>query len=86
MNGSSDHAGNGTAYQGRFFWDVMPGRLEDTRQILTWIADNLSPKTHVNVMGQYHPAHNARQHPQIASSLSMLEYQLIRTITHQPPN
>ena len=54
---------------------VMPGRLEDTRQILTWIADNLSPKTHVNVMGQYHPAHNARQHPQLASSLSILEYQ-----------
>lgn len=33
---------------------VMPGGLEDTREILRWLAD-LDPRTYVNVMDQYHP-------------------------------
>ncbi len=53
---------------------VMPGNLEDTGQILQWIADHLSPRTSVNVMGQYHPAYRAGQHPQLYSSLSIKEY------------
>ena len=53
---------------------VMPGRIEETRQILTWIADHLSPETNVNVMGQYHPAYRARQFPALSASLSGKEY------------
>lgn len=35
---------------------VMPGGLEETRAILTWIADELGPDTYVNLMDQYGPA------------------------------
>lgn len=35
---------------------VMPGCLEETRAILTWIARELGPNTYVNLMDQYHPA------------------------------
>ncbi|MFQ5897323.1 MAG: radical SAM protein [Candidatus Methylomirabilia bacterium] len=35
---------------------VMPGMLEETRQIMAWLARELSPDTYVNVMGQYSPA------------------------------
>jgi putative pyruvate formate lyase activating enzyme len=35
---------------------VMPGLLEDSRKILTWLADSVSRDTYVNVMGQYAPA------------------------------
>lgn len=35
---------------------VMPGMLADTREILSWIAAEVSPQAYVNVMGQYHPA------------------------------
>ncbi len=35
---------------------VMPGLLEDTRQILHWIATSLSRDTYVNIMDQYFPA------------------------------
>ena len=34
---------------------VLPGLLEETRQILHWIATNLSRNTYVNVMAQYRP-------------------------------
>ena len=34
---------------------VLPGLLEETQQILHWIATNLSRNTYVNVMAQYRP-------------------------------
>ena len=38
---------------------VMPGMLEDTRQIMRYLA-GLSPDTYVNVMDQYYPAWKAK--------------------------
>jgi putative pyruvate formate lyase activating enzyme len=38
---------------------VMPGLLEDTREIMRWVAD-LSPDTYMNVMDQYYPAWKAK--------------------------
>jgi putative pyruvate formate lyase activating enzyme len=35
---------------------VMPGALEETRSLLTWIATELGPNTYVNLMDQYRPA------------------------------
>jgi putative pyruvate formate lyase activating enzyme len=45
---------------------VMPGLLDDTREIMQWIADNLSRDTYVNVMDQYYPAHKAETEPRFA--------------------
>jgi putative pyruvate formate lyase activating enzyme len=45
---------------------VMPGLLADTRQIMRWIAENLSPDTYVNVMDQYYPAYKAETEPRFA--------------------
>ena len=36
---------------------VMPGLAEETRSICSWIAENISTGTAVNVMFQYHPSH-----------------------------
>ncbi|MBI4546930.1 MAG: radical SAM protein [Ignavibacteriae bacterium] len=35
---------------------VMPGTLDDTREILRWIAEHLGTNCFVNVMEQYYPA------------------------------
>jgi putative pyruvate formate lyase activating enzyme len=35
---------------------VMPGLLDDTREILHWLAHALSRDTYVNLMDQYFPA------------------------------
>ncbi len=35
---------------------VMPGDIAGTREILRWVASELSPDTYVNVMSQYFPA------------------------------
>ncbi len=36
---------------------VLPGQVEDSRAIFRWLAGELSPDTYVNIMAQYHPAH-----------------------------
>jgi putative pyruvate formate lyase activating enzyme len=35
---------------------VMPDGLEETRQIMDFVASNVSPHTYVNIMDQYYPA------------------------------
>jgi putative pyruvate formate lyase activating enzyme len=45
---------------------LMPGLVDDTRDIMQWIAANLSRDTYVNVMDQYYPAHKAETEPRLA--------------------
>jgi putative pyruvate formate lyase activating enzyme len=45
---------------------VMPGMLDDTHEIMRWLATELSPDTFVNVMDQYRPAHRAEAEPRFA--------------------
>jgi putative pyruvate formate lyase activating enzyme len=42
---------------------VMPERGDDSRQVLEFLAREISPRTFVNVMGQYRPNHRAREVP-----------------------
>jgi len=46
---------------------VMPGLLDDTREIMRWLATALSRDTFVNVMDQYRPAHKAETEPRFAA-------------------
>jgi len=68
---------------------VMPDCLNETREIFRWLAEELSPDTYVNIMGQYHPeyevgqiAHDETQYPEINRRTSLAEmeraYQLAR--------
>jgi len=36
---------------------VMPGQTSEAAAIFQWLADELSPDTYVNIMGQYRPEH-----------------------------
>lgn len=53
---------------------VMPGRLDDTREIMRFIAEEISPDTYVNVMAQYRPAHLADEYPELKRPLTRSEY------------
>ena len=45
---------------------VMPGLLDDTREIMRWIGESLSRDTYVNAMDQYYPAHKAETESRFA--------------------
>jgi len=53
---------------------VMPDDLAGTRQVMRFIAKNISPNTYVNVMSQYRPAGNAGKVPGLDRPLSASEY------------
>jgi putative pyruvate formate lyase activating enzyme len=53
---------------------VMPGGLDETRQILRFLAQEVSLDTFVNVMPQYRPEGLASQYPAIARSLRGTEF------------
>ncbi len=36
---------------------VMPNQLDESAAIFEWLADEVSPDTYVNIMGQYRPEH-----------------------------
>jgi len=58
---------------------VMPGFIEETRQILTWIAQQLRPHTYVNLMDQYFPAGKVTDtdYTEINRRITSKEYQLV---------
>jgi putative pyruvate formate lyase activating enzyme len=53
---------------------VMPGRLEDTRQILAFLKTKVSPGTHVNLMSQYRPMGEAHRFFDLCRPLSVAEF------------
>ena len=55
---------------------VMPGCLDDTREILRWIATELGTNTYVNIMDQYHPAGmvSETRYPEIYRTVTEEEY------------
>lgn len=57
---------------------VLPGNLGRTDLALDWIADTLGPDTAISLMGQYYPAHRAREFPELARSVSPEEYEAVR--------
>ena len=40
---------------------VMPNNIAGSREVMAFLADEISPHTYVNVMGQYHPCGSASQ-------------------------
>jgi putative pyruvate formate lyase activating enzyme len=37
---------------------VMPGQTDEAAEIFRWLAEEISPQTYVNIMGQYRPEHH----------------------------
>ncbi len=53
---------------------VMPGRLEDTYQIMKFLAEEVSPEVRVNLMGHYHPVGDALKISEISRQISKEEW------------
>ncbi|MDW7672966.1 MAG: radical SAM protein [Bacillota bacterium] len=65
----------GIAYRGLLIRHLMmPGGLEDTKEILAFIAQKLSSECMVNLMDQYFPEHQAFEFEEIGTRLSPRDY------------
>lgn len=66
----------GIAYRGLIIRHLMmPEGIADTKKILEFIKQELSPDCVINLMDQYYPAHEAHKHKELSRSLTLQEYQ-----------
>ncbi len=53
---------------------VMPGAAADSRAVIDFIADEISPASYVNVMEQYRPSYKAYKYPELNRPLTDKEF------------
>lgn len=53
---------------------VMPQNIAGTDRFVRWVAEELSPDTYVNIMGQYRPEHKAFDYPELSRRITADEY------------
>ncbi len=63
---------------------VMPREAAGTRDIMRWVAQELSPDTYVNIMPQYFPAGRVTdtEYAEIARSIGAEEFRAARAMAH----
>jgi putative pyruvate formate lyase activating enzyme len=62
---------------------VLPNGLAGSESVLRFIADEISPRTYVNIMSQYRPCHRAPSIPALARRLMPEEYDEARNIARR---
>ncbi|MFY9141165.1 MAG: radical SAM protein [Thermacetogeniaceae bacterium] len=53
---------------------VMPGGLAGTASLMKFIAEEISPKSWINIMNQYYPTYLAHRYPEINRRITYKEY------------
>ena len=56
---------------------VLPNNLQNSKDVLKWINDNMDKNVYVSVMAQYFPTHKAKDYPEINRKLIKKEYEEI---------
>ena len=56
---------------------VLPGHVDNSIEVLRWIADELSPSVHISLMSQYHPTPHVANHPDLGRTLHPEEYEAV---------
>ena len=57
---------------------VLPNNLAGSFEIIDFLAEQISPKTTINVMDQYHPCYKAASHPKINRRPTLDEIESVR--------
>lgn len=56
---------------------ILPNHLQNTKNILKWVKENMPQGTYISVMAQYFPTYKAKQDELINRKLNKKEYQEI---------
>ena len=56
---------------------VLPNNLQNSKDVLKWINDNIDKEVFVSVMSQYFPTYRAKDFPEINRKLTKEEYEEI---------
>lgn len=53
---------------------VLPNNISGSARVLEFIAKEISPKTFISLMSQYHPANKTERYPELSRKVSAKEY------------
>jgi len=53
---------------------VLPNRIADTKELLKFVAEDISKTTYINIMRQYRPEYKASEYPEISRRITPKEY------------
>lgn len=56
---------------------VLPNNIENSKQVLKWIKDNINNEIYVSVMAQYFPTYKAKETSEINRKITKKEYEEI---------
>jgi len=62
---------------------VLPNRLAGTREIVRFLAQEVSTNTYLNIMAQYHPCHKAFDIPSLARPVNKQEFKEAIDLAHK---
>ena len=62
---------------------VLPNSLAGTKDVVNFLAREISRYTYVNIMDQYHPCYKAFQIPNLARRISTVEFQEAIELAHE---
>lgn len=54
---------------------ILPQRISSPEEFIKFVAEELSPRTYVNLMGQYRPEYKASEYPELSRRITQREYQ-----------
>jgi putative pyruvate formate lyase activating enzyme len=54
---------------------VLPGEISGTREVVRFIAEEISKNTYVNIMGQYYPCFKAFDYPPLDRRITGKEFE-----------
>jgi len=53
---------------------VMPNKVSGSKEVVSWIAENLPKNTYLNIMSQYRPLYKAKDYTALARRINKKEY------------
>ncbi len=53
---------------------VLPNGLSDTRRVIDFLVEEISPDTYLNLMDQYYPTYQAHRYPELSRRITAREY------------
>ena len=54
---------------------ILPNNLQNSKEVLKWIGENIDNNVFVSVMVQYFPTHRAKEFPELSRKINLEEYE-----------
>ena len=62
---------------------VLPNNIENTKQVLKWIKENIDKEVFVSVMTQYFPTYKANEYEEINRKINEVEYEEVENYIYE---